>query len=77
MGVNDYSSHLRIDAAKILIREQNFSFSQIAARLGYSSLSYFTRQFGRISGMSPTEYRKTYKQDRGAGIPKVIRKTEE
>lgn len=59
MGVNDYSSHLRIDAAKILIREQNFSFSQIAARLGYSSLSYFTRQFGRISGMSPTEYAKS------------------
>ncbi len=38
---------------------QNFSFSQIAARLGYSSLSYFTRQFGRISGMSPTEYAKS------------------
>ena len=59
MGVNDYSSHLRIDAAKILIREKNFSFSQIAARLGYSSLSYFTRQFRKISGMSPTEYAKS------------------
>jgi AraC-like DNA-binding protein len=59
MGINDFSNHLRIEAAKLLIREKNLSFSQIAGKLGYNSLPYFSRQFRKISGMSPTEYARS------------------
>lgn len=55
-GIIDYFSHLKIDYAKELIREKNMNFTQIADTLGYTSIHYFSRQFKKISGMSPSEY---------------------
>ena len=39
-----------------LIRENQMNFTQISEFLGYSSIHYFSRQFKKISGMTPTEY---------------------
>ena len=39
-----------------LIRENQMNFAQISEFLGYSSIHYFSRQFKKISGMTPTEY---------------------
>ncbi len=55
-GVIDYFIRLKIDAAKQMIRNDHMNFSQIADRLGYSSIHYFSRQFKKQTGMTPTEY---------------------
>lgn len=55
-GIIDYFSRLKISRAKELIREKNLNFTQIADTLGYTSIHYFSRQFKKITGMSPSEY---------------------
>ncbi len=55
-GVMDYFTRLKIDKAKELIREENFTFTEISEKLGFNTSQYFTTVFKRISGMTPTEY---------------------
>ena len=61
-GVIRYFISLKIGRAKELIRDRNMNFSQIADALGYSSVHYFSRQFKRITGMSPSEYSRSIKR---------------
>ena len=55
-GIIAYFSQMKITRAKELIREQNMNFTQIADSLGYASIHYFSRQFKKITGMTPSEY---------------------
>lgn len=67
-GVMAYFGVLRINAAKRLIREGRLNFTQIAARLGYQSVHYFSRRFRLVTGMSPSEYGRSVKMlSEGAG----------
>ena len=54
-----YLSELKLHEAKQLIQQPDLAFTAIAARLGYSTLPHFSRQFKRWTGMSPREYRQT------------------
>ena len=56
MGVIDSFIRIKVDIAKEYIREGNFNITQISEMLGYSSIHYFSRQFKKITGMSPGEY---------------------
>lgn len=58
----EFFNRLKIEKAKELIRTRQFTFSQIADQLGYSSIHYFSRQFKKITGMSPTEYTESVLQ---------------
>lgn len=60
-GVIDYFSRLKIEAAKQFIRERSLNFTQIADTLGYASIHYFSRQFKKVTGMTPTEYASSIK----------------
>lgn len=60
-GVIDYFFHLKIEKAKQMIREENGNFTQISDYLGYSSLHYFSRQFKKVTGMTPSEYASSIK----------------
>lgn len=55
-GVIEYFSGMKIDTAKQLIRSNHMNFTQISEHLGYTSIHYFSRQFKKITGMSPSEY---------------------
>ena len=55
-SVMDYFNQLKAEQAKILIRKGVHTFGEIAAELGYSSESYFSRQFKDLTGMTPSEY---------------------
>ena len=57
-GVARYVNDLRIREAKALLREGGMSVTEIAARLGFDSLHYFSRLFKQYTGASPTEYAK-------------------
>lgn len=59
--VTEYIAYLRIEKAKEIIRSQNMNFTQISTKLGYSSMHYFSRQFKKISGMTPSEYASSVK----------------
>lgn len=58
MGPRQWLARRRLDAALALLdREPAGSIAEIAYACGYSDHSAFTRQFGRMVGMSPSEWR--------------------
>lgn len=61
LGIIEYFSTLKINASKELIRTRHMNFTQIAEQLGYTSIHYFSRQFKRITGMTPSEYASSVK----------------
>lgn len=60
-GAIEFFSRMKIDLAKQMIREDQYNFTQIADRLGFSSIHYFSRQFKQITGMTPSEYASSIK----------------
>ena len=44
-----------------MLTNTDYTLSQIAQILGFSSPSYFSQSFRRLEGMSPMEYRKRYR----------------
>lgn len=59
MGAIEYFINLKIRQAKQFIREETYNITQIADILGYSGIHYFSRQFKKITGMSPTDYSRS------------------
>lgn len=53
----DYVTELRIEESKRLLHNTSLRMSEIAERVGYSDLAYFSNNFKRIVGCSPSEYR--------------------
>ncbi|MCM1988201.1 response regulator transcription factor [Oceanirhabdus seepicola] len=54
----EYVLELRIEKACLLLSSTKDSISSIAAKCGYSDYCYFTKQFKKITGMTPSAYRK-------------------
>ncbi len=55
-GVMEYYRYLKIEQAKSMLREGAGNITQIADKLGYSSVHYFSRHFKQATGMTPREY---------------------
>lgn len=55
-GVMEYYRMLKIETAKTMLREGDGNITQIADRLGYASVHYFSRYFKQATGMTPSEY---------------------
>ena len=49
---------LRVERVKELIKYRQLSFSEIADRLGYSSVAHLSRQFKQYTGLTPTQFRE-------------------
>lgn len=64
-GIMEHFTRLKIDAAKQMIREGEYNFTQISEKLGFNTSQYFTTVFRRISGMSPSEYAYSVKANFG------------
>ncbi len=58
VSLTDYVNNSRIDRAKQLLLETNLPIKSIAEQCGISDIYYFGRLFKKITGVSPTEYRK-------------------
>ncbi len=50
----------RIHYSCKLIINEDIKLSEVAFRSGFNSLSYFTKQFKKIMGMAPMEYKKMH-----------------
>jgi len=53
----DLVNGVRIERAQQLLMERDLSITRIAAELGYSAPTHFTRAFRRETGQSPQRYR--------------------
>lgn len=58
-----YVIGLRIDKAKMLLKNTSINAYEIASRVGYANYSHFNKAFKKKCGYSPTEYRKRYHSD--------------
>lgn len=52
-----YLNTVRIEKARVLLRETDETVLEIALNCGYGSISYFNRVFRQQIGMSPLQYR--------------------
>lgn len=60
-----YFSELKIEAARSLLETTNLKVAAIAERLGFCDEYYFSRQFKKISGVSPRQWRQLKNHPRG------------
>lgn len=57
----DHLTALRIDRAKMLLCQEELTVQDVAEQVGYSDLKYFSRLFKKITGVTPSDYKKLYK----------------
>ena len=60
--VTRYINAIRIERAKVLMKNGNASLSEIAIQCGFMNLSYFSKVFKRIENVAPYEYRTKLKE---------------
>ncbi len=61
MSPINYMIACRVRESKHLLATTDYSLSQIASFVGFSSASYFSQSFKRATGISPQEFRRTAK----------------
>jgi AraC-like DNA-binding protein len=67
-GINfvEYVTRIRFAKACRLLHDLDLRISEIAFAVGFQSLSQFNRVFKKLSGKSPTEYRRLLLKRKGA-----------
>jgi len=62
-GIPPHQYHLqrRIERAKVLLADPKESVTDIALTLGYSQISSFSVAFRKLTGWTPTKYRREFK----------------
>lgn len=56
----NYLTKIRIDRAKVLLKDVSFNIKEVGKSVGYADSNYFTKVFKRSIGMSPSEYRSKH-----------------
>ena len=64
----DYVNLVRIDRACILMQKEDISMDEVGYRVGFQTPSTFNRNFRRLTGTSPYQWKK--KEKKGEGILK-------
>ncbi|MFW6306098.1 MAG: response regulator transcription factor [Bacillota bacterium] len=62
MTLTEYITELRINEAKKLLVETDYTITAIAEEIGYYNYSYFSKIFKEIVGFTAGEYRKNYQK---------------
>ena len=62
LGISDYLIGLRIGEACARLSATSQPIQHIAADVGYASLANFNRQFLRLRGMTPRQYRASFQR---------------
>ena len=57
-GTQSSAPSLRIEKAKRLLRATDETVTSVSQRVGFNSLTHFTRVFYRFEGCAPGRYRK-------------------
>ncbi len=59
-----YLQGVRIEVAKEMLRETSFTVDEIAHRVGYEDVNFFSKLFKRASGTTASEYRRSGQGDK-------------
>jgi AraC-like DNA-binding protein len=59
-----YVIHQKIERVKELMMYNELRLGEIAHSLGYSSVHHLSNQFKRVTGMTPTEFKQSYRTRR-------------
>lgn len=54
----EYLTQIRMEYAKKLLKQKEYSIKQVCAQSGYSDPNYFSRIFKKTVGVTPSEYRE-------------------
>ncbi len=57
--INEFITKKRIEKAKSLLKNTDYSIDDIAGKTGFSSASYFSKCFKKLTGISPLKYKKS------------------
>jgi AraC family transcriptional regulator len=68
--IEKYIIHQKIEKVKELIIYDELNLSEIAYKLGYSSVAHLSTQFKKVTGLTPTHF-KTVGQNRRKPLDKV------
>lgn len=58
ISLKNFIRDKRIERAKFLLKNTSLTMQEISVRLQFSSQSYFTETFRKVTGVIPTEYRE-------------------
>jgi len=64
-----YLQKVRISKARDMLRTQDRSITQIAMDVGFNDAAYFSLVFRRQTGMTPSEYRRSFPHGDTIGAP--------
>ncbi|MEE0776773.1 MAG: PocR ligand-binding domain-containing protein [Bacillota bacterium] len=56
--ITDYITYIRLENAKSILGKSGTSISEAALDSGFEDISYFSRVFKKVEGISPREYKK-------------------
>jgi len=59
---NAFIRSIRLRRAAVLIIKENMNVNQAAFQVGIGDARYFREQFSKLFGMTPSDYRKKYRQ---------------
>lgn len=57
MTISEYLLQLRLERAKVWLQNSDKQIQQISDELGFNSVSYFSAQFRKATGQSPSDFR--------------------
>ncbi len=58
VGFNEYKLKLKMKEAMGLLAQTSYNVDQVSEKLGYQNTESFIRQFKKLSGRTPSEYRR-------------------
>ena len=61
-GFSEYLNRVRIDRAKLLLRQHPLTLDEITTKCGYTDTAYFCRVFKQLTRQTPTAYRDQSKK---------------
>lgn len=60
MNFSDYLKNVRVENAKDMLLDTGQTIEDISFSVGYSDVKYFSRLFKKLTGVTPTEFRRLY-----------------
>ena len=63
-GFSEYLNRIRISRACELLKDTRYSIAEISEMVGYSEHSYFSRVFRKITGKTPSVWRRRQENEK-------------
>jgi two-component system response regulator YesN len=60
VGFVEFLTRLRMDQAKRLLETSDAKLLEVAEKVGFEDVNYFSKSFKKYTGISPSEYRETH-----------------